>query len=80
MKSNDLKNICSNKDYRFDIYKIFTKKQNYTNQKIASLLPDLLNKISILKDENIFMCFNGCEGCLTTVVFLICWKCAFSPN
>ena len=71
MKSNDLKNICSNKDYGFDIYKIFTKKQNYTNQKIASFLPDLLNKISILKDENIFMCFNGCGGCLITVIFLI---------
>ena len=71
MKSNDLKKICSNKDYGFDIYKIFTKKQNYTNPKIASLLPDLLNKISILKDENIFMCFNGCGGCLITVIFLI---------
>ena len=71
MKSNDLKKICSNKDYGFDIYEIFTKKQNYTNPKIASLLPDLLNKISILKDENIFMCFNGCGGCLITVIFLI---------
>ena len=71
MKSNDLTNICSNKDYGFDIYKIFIKKKNYTNPKIASLLPDLLNKISILKDENIFMCFNGCGGCLITVIFLI---------
>ena len=71
MKSNDLKNICSNKDYRFDIYKIFTKKQNFTNQKIASLLPDLLNKISVLKDENVFTCFNGCGGCLLTIFFLI---------
>ena len=71
MKSNDLKKICSNKDYGFDIYKIFIKKKNYTNLKIASLLPDLLNKISILKDQNIFICFNGCGGCLITVIFLI---------
>ena len=62
MKSENLKNICSNKNYNFDLYKIFTKKRNYSNQNIASLLPDLLNKISVLKDENVFTCFNRCGG------------------
>ena len=71
IKSKDLKTICSDKNYNFDLYKIYTKKQNYSNQKIASFLPDLLNKISVLKDENIFTCFNGCGGCLMTVIFLI---------
>ena len=71
MKSENLKNICSNKNYNFDLYKIFTKKRNYSNQNIASLLPDLLNKISVLKDENVFTCFNGCGGCLLTIFFLI---------
>ena len=71
MKSSELKKICQDKNSNFDLYKIYTKKQNYTNQKIASLLPDLLNKISVLKDENIFNCFNGCGGCLMTIIFLI---------
>ena len=71
MKSENLKNICSNKNYNFDLYTIFTKKRNYSNQNIASLLPDLLNKISVLKDENVFTCFNGCGGCLLTIFFLI---------
>ena len=71
MKSENLKNICSNKNYNFDLYKIFTKKRNYSNQNISSLLPDLLNKISVLKDENVFTCFNGCGGCLLTIFFLI---------
>ena len=71
MKSKDLKQIVLDKNSNFNLYKIYTKKQNYTNQKIASLLPDLLNKISVLKDENIFISFNGCGGCLITVIFLI---------
>ena len=71
IKSNDLKVICSDKNYNFDLYKIYTKKDNYSNHKIASFLPDLLNKISVLKDENIFRCFNECGGCLMTVIFLI---------
>ena len=70
-KSKDLKTICSDKNYNFDLYKIYTKKQNYINQKIASLLPDLLSKISVLKDENIFTCFNGCGGCLMAIIFII---------
>ena len=70
-KSKDLKTICSDKNYNFDLYKIYTKKQNYTNQKISSLLPDLLSKISVLKDENIFICFNGCGGCLMAIIFII---------
>ena len=71
MKSEKLKNICLNKNSNFDLYKIFTKKQNYSNQNVVSILPDLLNKISVLKDENIFTCFNGCGGCLITIFFLI---------
>ena len=71
MKSKDLKKLCQDKNSNFDLYKVYTKKQNYSHQKIASLLPDILNKISVLKDENIFNSFNGCGGCLMTVVFLI---------
>ena len=71
MKSENLKKICLNKNSNFDLCKIFTKKQNYTNQNVVSFLPDLLNKISVLKDENIFTCFNGCGGCLITLFFLI---------
>ncbi len=71
MKSKDLKKLCQDKNSNFDLYKVYTKKQNYSHQKIASLLPDILNKISVLKDENIFTCFNGCGGCLMTVIFLI---------
>ena len=71
IKSKDLEKICSSKDNNFNLYKIFTKKANYTNQKIAVLLPELLNKISVLKDENIFNSFNGCGGCLMGVIFLI---------
>ena len=71
MKSKDLKKLCQDKNSNFDLYKLYTKKQNYSHQKIASLLPDILNKISVLKDENIFNSFNGCGGCLMTVIFLI---------
>ena len=71
IKSKDLKLICLDKNYNFNLYKIYSKKQNYSNQKIASLLPDLLSKISVLKDENIFTSFNGCGGCLMTTIFLI---------
>ena len=71
MKSKELKTIILDKNSKFNLYKIYTKKKNYSNQKIASLLPDLLNKISVLKDENIFISFNGCGGCLITVIFLI---------
>ena len=69
LKSKDLKKILSDKE--FNLYNIYTKKQNYSNQKIGSLLPDLLNKISVLKDENIFKCFNGCGGCLIALIFII---------
>ena len=71
ISSKDLKKICSSEDNKFNLYKIFTKKANYTNQKIAVLLPEFLNKISVLKDENIFNSFNGCGGCLMAVIFLI---------
>ena len=71
IKSKDLEKICLSKSSQFNLYNIYTKKANYSNQKIALLLPDLLNKISVLKDENIFTCFNGCGGCLMTVIFLI---------
>ena len=71
IKSKDLEKICLSESSNFNLYKIYTKKANYSNQKIAVLLPDLLNKISVLKDENIFMCFNGCGGCLMSVIFLI---------
>ena len=71
IKSKDLEKICSSKDNKFNLYKIFTKKANYTNQKIAVLLPEFLNKISVLKDENIFNSFNGCGGCLMATIFLI---------
>ena len=71
IKSKDLKLICTDKNYNFNLYEIYTKKQNYSNYKIAALLPDLLNKISVLKDENIFTSFSGCGGCLMTTFFLI---------
>jgi hypothetical protein len=71
LKSKELEKICLSKSIDFNLYKIYTKKANYSVQKIALLLPDLLNKISVLKDENIFKCFNGCGGCLMTVIFLI---------
>ena len=71
LKSKELEKICLSKSNEFNLYKIYSKKANYSNQKIAFLLPDLLNKISVLKDENIFTCFNGCGGCLMTVIFLI---------
>ena len=71
MKSKDLEKICLSKSSGFNLYKIYTKKANYSNEKIAFLLPDLLNKISVLTDENIFTCFSGCGGCLMTIIFLI---------
>ena len=71
MKSKDLEKICINEENNFNLYNIYTKKSNYINQKIVSLFPDLLNKISVLKDQNIFICFNNCGGCLMTVIFLM---------
>ena len=71
IKSKDFEKICLNENSNFNLYQIFTKKENYSNQKIASLLPELLNKISILKDENIFLCLNNCGGCLMAIIFLI---------
>ena len=71
IKSKDLSEMVNNKNSNFNLYKIFTKKNNYSNPRIAALLPELLTKISVLKDENIFLCFNGCGGCLMTVIFLI---------
>ena len=71
MKSKDLKRLILEKNSSFNLYNIYIKKANYTNQKIASMLPELLNKISVLKDENIFECFCGCGGCLMTIFFLI---------
>ena len=71
IKSKDFEKICLNENSNFNLYKIFTKKSNYSNQKIASFLPELLNKISVLRDENIFLCFNNCGGCLMSIIFLI---------
>ena len=71
VKSKDLEKICLNESSDLNLYKIYTKKSNYTNQKIVALFPDLLNKISVLKDVNIFNCFNNCGGCLMTVIFLM---------
>ena len=71
IKSKDFEKICLNENSNFNIYKIYTKKNNYSNQKIVSLFPELLNKISVLKDKNIFKCFNNCGGCLMTVFFLM---------
>ena len=71
LKSKDLLEIITKQSNIFNLYKIFTKKNIYTNQKVAALLPELLTKVSVLKDENIFLCLNGCGGCLMTVIFLI---------
>jgi hypothetical protein len=71
VKSKDFEKICLNENNNFNLYKIYTKKMNYSNQKIASLFPDLLNKISVLRDENIFKCFNNCGGCLMALIFLM---------
>jgi len=75
MKSENIKKILMDKDNNLNLEKIYSKKQNYTNAKISSLLPDLLNKISILKDENVILSFNGCGGCLMSIIFIIVGNC-----
>lgn len=63
----------------FSLYNLFTKKIILSNAKICTLFPELIKKISEIKNENnIFLFFNkGCGGCLLTVLFLIV---AYNPS
>lgn len=64
-------------DQGFNISKIYSNIENLNNTKIASSLPEILNKISAFQGDNIFCCFNGCGGCLLAVFFIIV---ASNPN
>lgn len=78
MKPNEIMKLINLNDNKgLNLYKIFFKKQNLSSAKIASLLPPVLNKISVFKGENIFVSFNECGGCLLTILFLIV---AYNPK